>query len=286
MLDYPFYGCSGKIVFFLDRIKMRIIVPIKQVPETKSVKMDEDTGTVVREGVELIINPLDLYAIELAIQIKEKIGGETIALTMGPPRAIEALKEAVSMGIDSACLVSDKIFGGSDTWATSYVLTEAIKKVGDFDLIICGERATDGDTGQVGPGIASFLDIPVLSYVNKLESITDERCTVHRLIEEGEDVSACSYPLLLTVVKEVSNPRLPTLRGKKRAKQEKIPVWGNKDLNLDVSLLGLKGSPTRVAKIFRPKVTRKCEKVIASDETAIATATCKFIEFLQERNLT
>ena len=264
---------------------MRIIVPIKQVPETKSVKMDEETGTVIRDGVESIINPLDLYAIELAIQIKEQVGGETIALTMGPPKAMEALKEAVAMGIDSACMLSDRVFGGSDTWATSYVLAEAVKKLGDFDLIICGERATDGDTGQVGPGIASFLDIPVLSYVNKLESITDDRCTVHRLIEEGEDVAACAYPLLLTVVKEVSDPRLPTLRGKKRAKQEEIPVWGNEDLNLDISLLGLKGSPTRVAKIFRPKVTRECDKVIANDEAATTEAGGKFIEFLQGRDL-
>ena len=264
---------------------MRIIVPIKQVPETKSVKMDEKTGTVIREGVESIINPLDLYAIELAIQIKEKIGGETVALTMGPPKAVEALKEAVAMGIDSACFVSDRVFGGSDTWATSYVLAEAIKKTGDFDLVICGERATDGDTGQVGPGIASFLDLPVLSYVNKLEDISEDRCRIHRLIEEGEDVSACGYPLLLTVVKEVSNPRLPTLRGKKRAKQLDIPVWGNEELNLDISLLGLKGSPTRVAKIFRPKVTRECEKVIASDETGVVAATGKFIEFMQERDL-
>ena len=264
---------------------MRIIVPIKQVPETKSVKMDESTGTVIREGVESIINPLDLYAIELAIQIKEKVGGETVALTMGPPKAVEALKEAVAMGIDSACFVSDRVFGGSDTWATSYVLSEAVKKLGDFDWIICGERATDGDTGQVGPGIASFLDLPVLSYVNKLEDISDTRCKIHRLIEEGEDVSACGYPLLLTVVKEVSDPRLPTLRGKKRAKQLDIPVWGNEELNLDISLLGLKGSPTRVAKIFRPKVTRECEKVIASDETGITTASGKFIEFLQRRSL-
>lgn len=264
---------------------MRIIVPIKQVPETKAVKMDEKTGTVIRDGVESIINPLDLYAIELAIQIKEKVGGETVAVTMGPPKAVEALKEAISMGVDSGYMLSDRVFGGSDTWATSYVLSEAIKKIGNFDLIICGERATDGDTGQVGPGIASFLDIPVLSYVNKLDDISNERCTVHRLIEEGEDVSACGYPLLLTVVKEVSDPRLPTLRGKKFAKQLDIPMWSNEDLELDLSLLGLKGSPTRVAKIFRPKVTRECEKIRATDEATIKIATNKFIEFMQERKL-
>ncbi|NOY75910.1 MAG: electron transfer flavoprotein subunit beta/FixA family protein [Kiritimatiellaeota bacterium] len=264
---------------------MRIIVPIKQVPETKSVRMDESTGTVIREGVESIINPLDLYAIELALQIKEKLGGEVVALTMGPPKALEALKEAVAMGVDEARLVSDRVFGGSDTWATSDALSEAIRKIGNFDLIICGERATDGDTGQVGPGIAAFLDIPVLSYVNKLAEINDDECVVHRLIERGEDVSSCGYPLLLTVVKEVSDPRLPTLRGKKKAKNLDIPVWGEKDLGLDASLLGLKGSPTRVAKIFRPKVTRECEMTVANDHTSIEAACANVAEFLTRRNL-
>ncbi|MBN1864050.1 MAG: electron transfer flavoprotein subunit beta/FixA family protein, partial [Victivallales bacterium] len=149
---------------------MRILLPIKQVPETKSVKMDEKTGTVIREGVESIVNPLDLYAIELGIRLKEQLGGETVALSMGPPKAVEALKEALSMGVDEAVLVSDRRFGGSDTWATSYILSEAIKRMGDYDLIVCGERATDGDTGQVGPGIAAWLGLPVLSYVSKLES--------------------------------------------------------------------------------------------------------------------
>ncbi len=264
---------------------MKIIVPIKQVPETKSVKMDQKTGTVIREGVESIINPLDLYAIELAIRIKEKTGGETTAVTMGPPGAVKALKEAVAMGIDSACLVSDRVFSGSDTRATSYILTEAIKKLGEFDLIICGERATDGDTGQVGPGIASFLDLPVLSYVNRVEEITEDICRVRRLIEEGEEVSECGYPLLITVVKEVSDPRLPTLSGKKRARQMDIPVWNNDLLDLDTLRTGLKGSPTRVAKIFRPKVTRECEKISASDEAGMKDSTVKFISFMRTRNL-
>lgn len=264
---------------------MRIIVPIKQVPETKSVKMDEKTGTVIRDGVESIINPLDLYAIELAIQIKEKMGGETIAVTMGPPKALEALKEAVAMGIDNALLLTDKVFGGSDTWGTSFVLAEAIKQIGKYDLIICGERATDGDTGQVGPGIAAWLELPVLSYVNKIDKLDETTCQVHRLIEEGEDISTCKFPLLLTVVKEVSNPRLPTLRGKKRAKRQDIPIWDNKKMKLDESLLGLKGSPTRVAKIFRPKVARECQKVNAADEEGIKKAADEFIAFLANRDL-
>lgn len=264
---------------------MRIIVPIKQVPETKSVKMDEKTGTVIRDGVESIINPLDLYAIELAIQIKEKVGGKTTALSMGPPGAMAALKEAVAMGIDEAFLLTDKIFRGSDTWATSFVLAEAVKHLGEFNLIICGERATDGDTGQVGPGIAAWLGLPVLSYVNKLEEISETCCRVHRLIEEGEDVSACDFPLLITVVKEVSNPRLPTLRGKKLAKQKEIPIWDNQKLKLNECFLGLQGSPTRVVKIFRPKVARVCQKIPADNDEGIAKATEQLVKFLQQRDL-
>jgi electron transfer flavoprotein beta subunit len=204
---------------------------------------------------------------------------------MGPPKALEALKEAVAMGVDDAVLVSDRVFGGSDTWATSYALSEAIKKIGNYDLIICGERATDGDTGQVGPGIAAFLDIPVVSYVNKLAEINNERCITHRLIETGEDVSSCGYPLLLTVVKEIGDPRLPTLRGKKKARALEIPVWDNATLKLDASSLGLKGSPTRVAKIFRPKVTRECEMLTAGDTNSTEAACAKIADFLTRRNL-
>ena len=143
---------------------MRIIVPIKQVPETNAVKMDEKTGTMMRDGVEAIINPLDLYAIESAIQLREEHGGEVIAISMGPPKAETALREAIAMGCDSGVLISDKAFSGADTWATAYVLSEAIKKTGGFDIIICGERATDGDTGQVGPGIGQHRLSPQVNH--------------------------------------------------------------------------------------------------------------------------
>ncbi len=262
---------------------MRIIVAIKQVPETKSVKMDEKTGTVIREGVEAIINPLDLYAIETALRLREKHGGEVIGISMGPSKAITALREAIAMGFDSGILISDSAFAGSDTWATSYILAEAIKRIGDFSLVICGERATDGDTGQVGPGIASFLDLPVASYVSKIQipnfksQISDWGTTlrVERLIEDGYEALSCSLPCVITVVKEVSIPRLPTLRGKQRAKRTEIPVWGRDDLDVDLSKVGVNGSPTRVVKIFRPKVTRQCEKVLAKDDESIKEAVDK-----------
>jgi electron transfer flavoprotein beta subunit len=276
---------------------MRIIVPIKQVPETNAVKMDEATGTMIREGVEAIINPLDLYAIEAAIQLREAAPAgavEIVAVSMGPPKAAVALKEAIAMGIDSAVLVSDKAFAGSDTWATSYVLAAAIRKISGAgrdpaqppdDLVICGERATDGDTGQVGPGIASFLDMPVVSYVSRIESARGGKARVRRLVEDGHETLDVDLPAVFTVVKEVASPRLPTLSGKLKAKKADVPTWGPGDLGLDASKLGLEGSPTRVVKIFRPKVARQCHKALALDERAVASAVKQLIEFLKKKEL-
>ena len=264
---------------------MRIVVPIKQVPETNAVKMDEATGTMIREGVEAIINPLDLFAIEIAIRLREQHGGEVLAVSMGPPKAVSALKEAIAMGCDSAVLISDKAFAGSDTWATSYVLAAAIRKLGEFDLVLCGERATDGDTGQVGPGIAAWLDLPVATYVSKVDDVAADRCRVHRLVEDGYEVLDVELPAVLTVVKEVADPRLPTLRGKQKARRAEIPTLGPKDMAVQEEYLGLKGSPTRVVRIFRPKVARQCEKVVATDEQAIEAAAEKLVAFLQQREL-
>jgi len=264
---------------------MRIIVPIKQVPETNAVRMDEETGTMIRDAVEAIVNPLDLYAIEMALRLREAHGGEIVAISMGPPNAIKALREAIAMGCDQAALISDKAFAGSDTWATSYVLAAAIRKLGRFDLILCGERATDGDTGQVGPGIASFLDLPAATYVGAIEQIDREQCRLRRLVEEGYETLELGLPAVLTVVKEIADPRLPTLRGKLRAKEIKVPTWGPDDLDVEDGHLGLSGSPTRVVKIFRPKLARECEKVIAMDEQAVAQANDKLLGFLRERSL-
>lgn len=264
---------------------MRIVVPIKQVPETNAVKMDEVTGAMIRDGVEAIVNPLDLYAIEIALQLRRQYGGEVAAISMGPPKAVSALREAVAMGCDSAVLVCDKALAGSDTWATSYTLSEAIRRLGGCDLVICGERATDGDTGQVGPGIAAFLDVPAATYVGRVERIENGLCRVHRLVEDGHEVLDVQLPAVLTVVKEVAEPRLPTLRGKQKACKLEIPVWSAADLELDPAKIGLKGSPTRVVKIFRPKVTRQCEKLPACDDASIDRATDAVVEFLKSRQL-
>ena len=264
---------------------MRIVVPIKQVPETNAVTMDEQTGTMIREGVEAIVNPLDLYSIESAIRLREQHGGEVITVSMGPPKAAAALREAIAMGCDSGVLLSDKAFAGSDTWATSYVLAAAIRRIGDFDLVVCGERATDGDTGQVGPGIASFLDLPAVTYVSRIDSVDGAVCRVHRLVEEGYEVLDVDLPAVLTVVKEVADPRLPTLRGKQKARRTDLPTWGAADLDVQADKLGLNGSPTRVVKIFRPTVARECTKLRPTDEASLRDAADQLVEFLQGREL-
>jgi electron transfer flavoprotein beta subunit len=231
---------------------MNIIICIKQVPETTQVQIDPKTNTLVREGVQSIINPFDMYAIEEGIRLKEKFGGKVTVLTMGPPQAESALKEAISLGCDDAILLSDRAFAGSDTLATSYTLASAIKKIKDFDIIICGKQASDGDTAQVGPGISAHLDIPQITYVKKIEEIKDNHATVERMTEEGFEIIKTPLPCLITVVKEINEPRLPSLKGMMRAKKAIITTWKAIDLEAEEDRIGLKGSPTQVVKIFTP----------------------------------
>jgi electron transfer flavoprotein beta subunit len=231
---------------------MNIIVCIKQVPETTEVRINPETNTLIREGVKSIINPFDMYAIEEGIRLKETFGGKAAVITMGPPQAEAALREAISMGIDEGILICDRAFAGSDTWATSYTLAAAIKKLGAYDLIICGKQASDGDTAQVGPGVSMHLDIPQVTYVKKIEEVKDKSLRVERMLEEGYEIIETPLPALLTVVKEINEPRLPSLKGMMRAKSAKITQWGQKDLNLDAQSIGLCGSPTQVVKIFTP----------------------------------
>jgi len=240
---------------------------------------------MIRDGVEAIVNPLDLYAIEIALQLRDAHGGEVIVVSMGPPKAVKAVKEAIAMGCDSGVLISDKAFAGSDTWATSYVLAAALQRIGGYDLIICGERATDGDTGQVGPGLASFLDLPVASYVGSVAEARDGTLRVHRLVESGYEILDVALPAVLTVVKEVADPRLPTLRGKQKARRTEVPSWGLNDLEVEADQFGLTGSPTRVVRIFRPTVARECRKVDASDEQSVHDAVEQLMGFLDEQGL-
>lgn len=231
---------------------MNIIVCIKQVPETTEVRINPETNTLMREGVKAIINPFDMYAIEEAVRLKERFGGKISVLTMGPPQAEQALREAISMGADAGYLVCDRAFAGSDTWATSYTLAGAIKKLGAFDLIICGKQASDGDTAQVGPGISTHLNIPQVTYVKKVEEATDKFMRLERMLEEGYEIIETPLPALLTVVKEINEPRIPSLKGLMRAKSAKITMFTQKELDLDPQQIGLCGSPTQVIKIFTP----------------------------------
>lgn len=233
---------------------MTIIVCIKQVPDTNNVRINPETNTLIREGVASIINPFDMYAIEEAVRLKERLGlnTKTICVTMGPPQAEEALREALSLGIDEAILICDRAFAGSDTWATSYTLSKAIEKIGDYSLIICGKQAADGDTAQVGPGIAAHLDLPQVTYVKKIEQIDDKLAKVESMTEEGYEIIETPLPAIITVVKEINIPRLPSLKGKMRAKSANITKWSAKDLDVESKCLGLSGSPTRVVRIFTP----------------------------------
>ncbi|MFC1809055.1 electron transfer flavoprotein subunit beta/FixA family protein [Candidatus Omnitrophota bacterium] len=231
---------------------MNIVVCIKQVPDTTDVKINPETNTLVRDGVASIINPFDMYAIEEALRIKEKVGGKVIAITMGPPQAESALREAISLGVDEVILLSDRAFAGSDTWATSYALAQGIKKLGKVDLILCGKQAIDGDTAQVGPGIAVQLDIPQVMFVKHTREISESKIVVERMTEEGGEVIESSLPVMISVVKEINIPRLPSLKGKMRSKKAEIIKWTSADLDVEEDCIGLNGSPTVVNKIFTP----------------------------------
>lgn len=283
-MGYP-YGGFASFSSNANENNMNIIIPIKQVPETSNVRMDEKTGTMVREGVESIINPLDLYAIETGIQLREKQEGKITVITMGPQSAEKSLKEAIAMGCDDGILVTGREFAGSDTWATSYVLSKTIERIGSYDLILTGARATDGETGQVGPGIASFLNLPLATYTSRIVETGTEYIMVERLIEDGYETLQLRLPALLAVVKEIVYPRLPTLRGKQKAKRMNIPVWSKDNMGLDESNLGLKGSPTRVEKIYTPIVTREGTVVSAHDEKSLEQAVNQMLIFMQEKNI-
>jgi len=231
---------------------MKIVVCIKQVPASNDAKIDPETKRIIREGQKAVLNPFDLYAVEEAIQLRNRYGGEVIALSMGPPKAEMSLKEAISMGVDKAILLSDRAFGGSDTWATSYALAKAIQRIGDVDLVICGKQAVDGDTAQVGPGIAAHLDWPQATYVMAVEKVTPAAITVKRMHEDGYDVCEMELPAVMTVVKDINIPRVPTLKGRLAAEKMQIPVWKPQDIDAEIEKIGLDGSPTRVVKTQPP----------------------------------
>jgi electron transfer flavoprotein beta subunit len=252
---------------------VNIVVCIKQVPGTTQVRINPETGTLIRDGVEAVVNPFDEYAIEEALRIREKAGGVVKVITMGPPQAEMALRSAIAMGADEGILVTDRKFAGSDTWATSYTLSCAIKTLENTDLIICGKQAIDGDTAQVGPGVAEMLDIPFVAWVRRVEEITDTSIRVERMMEDGYDVVEMPLPGLITVVKEINTPRMASLKGKMRSKKAEIQKIEAAALPVDETKIGLNGSPTQVLRSFVPERKTGGEKI--SGEVPLLVAKLK-----------
>ena len=248
---------------------MNVIVCIKQVPAKIKIEIDPKTGTLASGGVDRAINPPDLYALEEGLRIKEKTKGKVTVLTVGPAKADESMKEAIGYGADEAILLSDPAFQGSDTWATSHILAKAIKKIGQFDLVLCGKQSIDGETGQVGPMLAEALGVPFVSLVNKIEELGQGSMKVMRMSDEGHQLIEMVLPGVITVVKEINVPRIPSLRGLMAAKKAKVPVWNAQELGIDPSTVGAAGSPTRVSKVFFPQRLTKSEMLQGSPESQV-----------------
>ena len=232
---------------------MHSVVCLKQVPGTTKVEIDPQTNTLVRKGIENVMNPFDTYALEEVVRLKERYGGKVTAISMGPSQAEGMLREAISLGADEAILLSDGAFAGADTLATSYTLAQAMAKLEPYGLIICGRQTLDGDTGQVAPELSEVLGIPFISYVSQIEEIDGESIRIKRMIEDGHEFIESPLPAVISVVKEINVPRLPSLRGLTRAKTVEIPVWTAQELGIDEEMTGLPGSPTKVVKVFFPQ---------------------------------
>jgi electron transfer flavoprotein beta subunit len=243
---------------------MHIVVCVKQTPATENVQIDPETGTLKREGMAAAINPFDEYGIEEAVRIKERVGGDSTVsvITMGPPQAEQALRDAIARGADQGFHICGREFAGADTWATSYAIFKGIQKIEKefkpVDLVVCGKQTNDGDTGHIGPGLGAWLDFPNVAYVNKVEDVKSNgngkggTIVVHRMMEDGRDVLEMDLPAVIAVVKEINEPRTASLKGKMNAKKAEIPKWDGAAIGANMACLGLKGSPTIVAKSFRP----------------------------------
>jgi electron transfer flavoprotein beta subunit len=239
-------------------IRMLAITCVKQVPDTTQVRIDPVTNTLVREGVPFIMNPFDTHALEESLRLKDEHGFRVVVISMGPPSAALMLRQAVAVGADEAVLLCDRAFAGADTLATSMVLSETIRRLAEKEevgVVICGKQTIDGDTAQVGPGIATRLGYPQLTLVDQIESvdIASRRVRVRRRLEGRYERVEAPLPSLITVTREINRLRYPTVPGRLLAEEAAVTVWSNQDLQLDVETIGLKGSPTQVRRIFSPQ---------------------------------
>jgi electron transfer flavoprotein beta subunit len=244
---------------------VNIVVCIKQVPETTEVRVDPETNALIREGVASIINPVDENAIEAALQLREAHGGTVTVITMGPPQAEEALRQALAMGADEAILLSDPASRGSDTLATSYGLAQMVRKIGEVDLILCGKQAIDGDTGQVGPGLAERLGIPQVTFAIEL-SVEDGKLRAKRVLDDFFEVLEVKLPAVVTVVKQANDPRHPSMRNVLKAKRAEIATWTLADLEADPRQSGFDGSPTQVIRVWPPEKRSGGKKIEGTSE--------------------
>ena len=259
---------------------MNIIVCIKQVPDSTRVKVDPKTGTLIRAGVPSILNPYDHYALEKALAIKAKTGAKVTVLSMGPAQAVAVLRLALALGADEGVLLSSRAFAGSDTWATSYALAMAIRKIGSFDMILCGQMAIDGDTAQTGPGIAFHLGIPQITFCESVDS-DGSRAVVKKLIEGGHQILEADLPVLITMTMPVDYaPKYPSFMAAHKAQDKKTVTWTEKEIGADMHKLGLEGSPSRVSRIFPPAARQKGEMFNGSAEEMAA----KFVEILKKES--
>lgn len=237
---------------------MQVVACIKQVPDTTQVKVDPETGNLIREGVPSIINPFDIHALEESLRLKDKYGFHVSVLSMGPPNAEVTLKKALALGADEAILLSDRAFGGADTLATSKVLAEAIRRLSDKEevgIVVCGKQTIDGDTAQVGPGIATRLYYQQITLVDNIEDVNTKtnKMTARRKLEGRHERVESSLPVLISVVRSINRPRYPTVPMRLMAQDAEVLLWDNSVMKLDPETIGLNGSATQVRKIFSPE---------------------------------
>ena len=264
--------------------QLDIIVLIKQVPDIEKVKFNLKTGRLDRSSAGAVINPFDLNALEAAVQIKEKKGATVTAISMGPKTAESSLRDAIARGADRAILLTDARFAGADTLATSYTLASAIKKLGSFDLVICGEKTIDGDTAQVGPEVAEFLGIPHVAYVEEIREVNKDGILVKSKMGRNYYVIELSFPSLITVTKDANTPRLPTLKDKIRSRKAEITVWTADSLSdvAEMGRFGISGSPTTVAKVYAPHTEKRRGRIFEGDPEEAAR---RIVSVLKELNI-
>ncbi|MBQ7908709.1 MAG: electron transfer flavoprotein subunit beta/FixA family protein [Elusimicrobiaceae bacterium] len=261
---------------------MHVLACVKQTPKSDNVKIDPVTGCLIRSGAESAMNPFDEYALEEAVVLKEQTGGRVSVITMGPPAAENVLRDSIARGADKVYQLGDMAFAGSDTWSTSYALAKGVEKINaedKIDLIICGKQTNDSDTGHIGPQISAWLNWPNAAFVKKIVSVNEKSITVERLTEAGTDVLELPFPCVISVVKEISNPRVRSVKGRMAAKRAEVTKWTADDIGADKNKLGVKNCPTRVVKSFSPQ---RCTNAVVVEGANGKEKAAKLVELLKE----